>query len=112
MVEIKMTGLKGDIAEKENQEPIADHVITMEPELNLSFFRVLFTFNRNSFCQTSLVICIHETVGLWRVDIVTVILCGCEIWCLTSRKEDGLRVCDSRVVRRRFGVRGGRNRGM
>jgi len=46
------------------------------------------------------------------VDIVTVILCGCEVWCLTSREEDRLRVCDSRGVRGIFGVRGGRNRGM
>jgi len=74
-----MTGFKADIAEMENQEPIADQVITMEPELNLSFCRVLFTFNKYSLFLTSLVICVHETVGLWRVDIVTVILCGCAI---------------------------------
>ena len=87
-----------DIAEMENQEPIADQVITMEPELNLSFCRVLFTFNKYSLFLTSLVICVHETVGLWRVDIVTVILCGCAVWCLTSREEHRLRVCDSRGV--------------
>jgi hypothetical protein len=54
-----------DVAEKENQEPIADEVITMEPELNLSFCRV-FTFNKYSSFLTSLVICIHETdCGEW-----------------------------------------------
>jgi len=26
----------------------------------------------------------------YRTDIVTVILCGCEIWCLTSREEHSL----------------------
>ena len=40
----------------------------------------------------------------YRTDIVTVILCGCEIWCLTSRGHR-LRVCESRVVRRIFDVR-------
>ena len=32
----------------------------------------------------------------YRTDIVTLILCGCEIWCLTSREEHRLRVCESR----------------
>jgi len=65
-----MTGLKlkmsqvSNVAEMENQEPIADQVITMEPELNLSFCTVLFTFNKYSLFLTSLVICVHETVGL------------------------------------------------
>jgi len=54
----------------------------------------------------SLVICIHETVGLCRMDIVPVTLCGCVIWCLTSREEHRLRVCDSMVVMRTFDVRG------
>jgi len=26
----------------------------------------------------------------YRTDFVTVILCGCEIWCLTSREEHRL----------------------
>jgi hypothetical protein len=53
----------------------------------------------------------HETVGLWRIDIVCVILCGCEIWCLTSRNEYKLRVCDRRVVRV-FDWEGGSSKGM
>jgi len=40
------------------------------------------------------------------MDIVPVTLCGCVIWCLASREEYRLRVCDSRVVRRTFDVRG------
>ena len=28
-----------------------------------------------------------------QTDIVAVILCGCEIWCVTSREEHTLRVC-------------------
>jgi hypothetical protein len=39
-------------------------------------------------------------------DIVPVILCGCEICCLTSREEHRLRVCESRVVRRIYDMRG------
>jgi hypothetical protein len=46
------------------------------------------------------------------MEIVPVILFGCEIWYLMSREEYTLRVCDSRVVRGIFGVRGGRNRAM
>ena len=49
-------------------------------------------------------------VLIYRTHIVPVILCWCEIWCVTSREEQRLRVCDSRVVRGIFGLRGGRNR--
>lgn len=41
-----------------------------------------------------------------RTDIFPVILCGCEIWCLPSQEERRLRVCESRVGRRIFYVRG------
>ena len=40
------------------------------------------------------------------VFIVLIILCGSEIWCLTSREEHRLRVCESRVVSRIFCVGG------
>ena len=46
-------------------------------------------------------------VLIYKTDSVLVILCGCEIWCLMSRKEHRLRVCEGRVVRRIFDVRGG-----
>jgi len=59
-----------DVAEKENQEQVADQVITMGPKINLSSCRVLFTFKKYSLFLASLIICIHETVGLWGV--------GCE----------------------------------
>jgi len=45
-------------------------------------------------------------VLIYKTDIVPVILCGCEIWCVLSREEHRLWVCESRVVRRMFGVRG------
>jgi hypothetical protein len=74
---------------------------------------VLFTFNKYSLFLASLVICICDTVGLWRGEVVPVILCGCEILsyvksriCLTSREEYRLRVYESRVVRIIFDVRG------
>jgi len=57
-----------DVAEKENQDPMAAQVITMEPKLNLCLCGMLFTFNKYSEFLASLVICIYETVGLWRVD--------------------------------------------
>jgi hypothetical protein len=41
----------------------------------------------------------------YKTDIITVILCGCDIWCFTSREEHRLRVCESRGVRRIFDVR-------
>ena len=47
-----------DAARKENQEPVADQVICW----------VFFTFNKHSEFLASLVVCIHETVGLCRVD--------------------------------------------
>jgi len=45
-------------------------------------------------------------VLVYKTEIVPVILCGCEIWCFTSREKPILRVCESRVVRRIFDVRG------
>ena len=44
-------------------------------------------------------------VLIYNTEIVPLILCGCEISCLLSR-EHGLRVFESRVVRRIFDVRG------
>jgi len=37
---------------------------------------------------------------------IPVILCGCEIWHLTSQEEHKWRVCERRVVRRIFDVGG------
>jgi hypothetical protein len=34
----------------------------------MSFCRVLFTLNKYAEFQASLVICIREIVGLWRID--------------------------------------------
>jgi hypothetical protein len=45
-------------------------------------------------------------VLICKSDIVPLIYCGFEIWCLVSREEHRLRVCESRVVRRIFDVRG------
>jgi hypothetical protein len=75
-----------DVA-KENQEPMADQVITMEPELNLSFCRVLFTFNKYSLYLASLVICIHETVGLWGLDMVIPFCVGVKFGVLSQEKK-------------------------
>jgi hypothetical protein len=33
-----------------------------------------------------------------KTDIVAVVWCGCEIWCLTSREEQRLRICESVLV--------------
>jgi hypothetical protein len=56
-----------DVAEKENLEPMADQVITMDLVF-MYICWVLFIFNKYSEFLVSLVICIHETVGLWRMD--------------------------------------------
>jgi len=45
-------------------------------------------------------------VLICKTDIVPAIVCGCEIWCLTSREEHRLRVYDSSQMRRIFGVGG------
>ena len=54
--------------------------------------------------------CYHSVqnahVLIYRTDIVTVILCGSGIWCLMSREDHRLMVCESRGVRRIFDVRG------
>jgi hypothetical protein len=44
-------------------------------------------------------------VLIYKSDIVSVILCGCEIWSLMSKEEIRLKVIESRVVRRIFDVR-------
>ena len=38
--------------------------------------------------------------------ILPVVLYGCETWSLTLREERRLRVCENRVLRRIFGLRG------
>jgi hypothetical protein len=50
-------------------------------------------------------------VLIYKTDIVPVILCGYEIWCLALREEHRLRVCESREVRGIFGM-GGREEGI
>jgi hypothetical protein len=43
--------------------------MNIKPVLSLCVFvGVLFTFNRYSEFLASLIICIHATVGLWRID--------------------------------------------
>jgi len=43
--------------------------MNIKPELSLCVFvGVLFTFKQYSEFMASLVICIHATVGLWRMD--------------------------------------------
>jgi len=38
----------------------------------------------------------------YRNIILTVVLCGCEIWCLTLREENRLRIFENRVLRKVF----------
>ena len=42
-------------------------------------------------------------IKVYRTIILPVILCGCETWSLTLRKECRLRVSENRVLRRIFG---------
>ena len=41
-------------------------------------------------------------IKIYRTIILSVILCGCETWSLTHRKEHSLRVFENRVLRRIF----------
>jgi hypothetical protein len=47
---------------------VADKVITMEPELSLCLCVELLIFNKYSEFLASLVICIEDTVGMWKMD--------------------------------------------
>jgi len=62
--------------------------------------------SRIGVCHTCYLSVQNVTFFICKTDIVPVILCGCEIWCLVSREEHRLRVCESRVVRRIFDMRG------
>jgi hypothetical protein len=42
-------------------------------------------------------------VKIYKTIILPVVLCGCETWSLTLRKEHRLRVFENRVLRRMFG---------
>jgi hypothetical protein len=42
-------------------------------------------------------------IKIFRTIILSVVLCGCENWSLTLRKERRLRVFENRVLRRKFG---------
>jgi hypothetical protein len=44
-------------------------------------------------------------IKLYRTIILFVVLCGCETWSLTLRKERRLRVSENRMLRRIFGPR-------
>ena len=42
-------------------------------------------------------------IKVHRTTILPVVLCRCETWSLTLRKEHGLRVFENRVLRRIYG---------
>jgi hypothetical protein len=56
------------LAEKANQERITCHIVMVESGLSLCRFFRVFSFNIYLEILASLVICIHEIVGLWRMD--------------------------------------------
>ena len=45
----------------------------------------------------------NTKIEIYRIIILPVVLCGCETWSLTLRKERRLRVFENRVFRRIFG---------
>jgi hypothetical protein len=40
---------------------------------------------------------------MYKTIILSVFLCGCETWSLTLREEHGLKLFESKVLRRIFG---------
>ena len=42
-------------------------------------------------------------IKIYKTIILPLVLCGCETWSLTLRKERRLRVSENRVLRRIFG---------
>jgi len=61
---------------------------------------------RAGYVEAILVTFQFRMLHICKTDIVPVILCGCEICCLVSREECRWMVCESRVERRIFDVRG------
>jgi hypothetical protein len=45
----------------------------------------------------------NEKIRICKTLILPVVLCGCEMWSLTLRKEHELKVFENRVLRRIFG---------
>jgi hypothetical protein len=50
----------------------------------------------NSFLKNS-------KIKIYKIEILPAVLCGCETWSLMTREDDGLRVYENRVLRRRDG---------
>ena len=48
---------------------------------------------------------ISRNLKIYRTIILPVVLCGCETWSLTLRKERKLGVFENKVLRRIFGPR-------
>jgi hypothetical protein len=44
-------------------------------------------------------------IRIYKTAILSVVLCGCEIWSLTLRKEHRLKVYENIVLRRIFGLK-------
>jgi len=63
-----------NIAVEEILDPMADQVTMMEPELSLCVFVECCSHLTHSEFLASLVICIHATVGLWRMEF------ECSLW--------------------------------
>jgi hypothetical protein len=47
----------------------------------------------------------NVNIKIYRTIILPVVLCGCETWSLILREERRLRVFESRVLRRIFGIK-------
>jgi hypothetical protein len=52
---------------------------------------------------SSRLLCKNLKIKIYRAIILPVVLYGCEIWSLTLREEQRLRVFENRVLRRVFG---------
>jgi hypothetical protein len=47
----------------------------------------------------------NKNIIMYKTIILPVVLCGCETWSLTLRKEHGLRVSENWVLKRIFGLK-------
>jgi hypothetical protein len=63
---------------------------------------VLATTQSRTFCR---LVCCQKTskLGIYKTITLLVVLYVCETWSLALREEHGLRVFDTRVLRRIFG---------
>jgi hypothetical protein len=72
----------------------------MNEQVNILIILLLLLTSLTSCSQFK-----HINIKIYKTIILPVLLCGCEIWCLTLRKEHGLSVFKNNFPRRTCGFK-------